>query len=187
MVPWSVYSPGPGAIASISDRHMGFILQKVLYTTSPGKQIGHMRAHSAALAGLAVTSRPGLNLPHRLDRQASTCTHRTHRLPAAGAGRGTVLRRGPGCPCRGLATPQHVRSPPLHVWSRLGVCADTYDRQVSTCGRTLSRSARSGLALLAHIVSPWYWVWHTCARPSPSTRRCHATLSAPIMTSSNCP
>ena len=112
---------------------MGFILQKVLYTTSPGKQIGHMRAHSAALAGLAVTSRPGLNLPHRLDRQASTCTHRTHRLPAAGAGRGITawprLSRSrdpatrplpsaprlesPGCVCG------HIRPPGQYLWAHI--------------------------------------------------------------------
>ena len=173
---------------------MGFILYTKNIIYHKFKQAD--RTHASTFCS---SRRPGGDLPadrrtenflHRLDRQVSGIdlhAPHLHRLPAAGAVCGITARprlprsrdprtrplpsaprlESPGC-VRG-----HVRPPGLS--------------QVSTCGCTSSRSARSGLAPLAHIVSPWYWVWHTCARPSPSTRRCHATLSAPIMPTSNCP
>jgi hypothetical protein len=174
---------------------MGFILQKVfIYHKSRQADRTMMRAQSAAFAGLAVTFRPSLNPSHRLDHQHQTSTfmHGTaptaFQLPAPAV----VLRRSPGC--RGLATLERVHSPPLpsaprlesprhvhghvrplgqHLWVHIAAVSSSVTYVGRHCWRTLSRQ--------------WYWVWHTCARASPSTRRCRATFSAPIMSASNCP
>ena len=71
--------------------------------------------------------------------------------------------------------------------SRPVVGADGSERQVCTC-RAQNRRER-GLPLRHGQArnTPWYWEWHTCARPSPSSRRCRAALSEPVMTASNGP
>lgn len=119
----------PTSEQASTDRHIGFIPQKVLYTTTPGRQSGHVRAQAAAPAGLAVTSPPSLNPLHSQDPHASTNTRPTHHLPAAGDVCGITARhrltrsRKPGrCQLpssRHLEPPQwvcgRIRPPNLHL------------------------------------------------------------------------